>query len=210
MKILIAVPAMEQVQTKFVVSLEGLIRAGATSVAFSESSLVGVSRDQLAQQAIHNGFDYVLWIDSDMTFPDTALVDLLKDIQENKSDIDIVTGLCFRRRPPYTPAIWKRLRMGIGEEKVTEDYNEYPKNELFEIDACGMAFCLMKTEVLSTVLNKDNNLFSHIPGYGEDLSLCIRAKRAGFRIWCDSRVKIGHIGQTVIDEYYYEKSRRAF
>lgn len=34
--------------------------------------------------------------------------------------------------------------------------------------------------------------------YGEDYSLALRAREAGIRVWCDTRVKVGHLGEIVL------------
>ena len=37
-------------------------------------------------------------------------------------------------------------------------------------------------------------------GFGEDLSFCIRAQELGRKIYCDSRIKMGHVGLRVFEE----------
>ena len=51
-------------------------------------------------------------------------------------------------------------------------------------------------------------LFAPIPGYGEDVSFCLRARKAGFRLWCDSRIKIGHIASTTVTEETFQAYRK--
>ena len=196
-KTMIAIPCMHTIDVGFAMSLEGLNRVGLTSVAYNSGSLVYASREELCQKAFQSGVDYILWLDSDMVFPKDTLENLLKDMDE----CDIATGLCFRRKEPFTPAIWKKVRLGLtfGETEI-EEYNDYPKDSLFDIDACGMACCLMKTEVARNVFDKYSTCFQRLRNFGEDISFCIRAKQLGFSIKCDSRVKIGHIGKVVIRE----------
>jgi GT2 family glycosyltransferase len=45
--------------------------------------------------------------------------------------------------------------------------------------------------------------FYPLMGMGEDMTFCFRARQAGFKLYCDSRVKIGHIGQKIYDEDSY-------
>ena len=40
-------------------------------------------------------------------------------------------------------------------------------------------------------------------GFGEDLSFCLRARELGAEIWCDSTIKLGHVGTAVYDEDSY-------
>ena len=182
-------------------------RPGMTNVAFLAGTLIYDARERLLKAAIEEKAERILWLDSDMVFSPDLLIDLSADLDEGR---DIVTGLCFRRRPPYTPAIYKKIRMGLPGEAETEHYNDYPDGEIFEIDACGFAAVLMNIEVGVKVLEKMNTAFTPIPGYGEDISFCIRAKQLGYRIWCDSRVKLGHVGRSVITEDTFKAWRAQY
>lgn len=194
-KILIAIPCMDSMDVRFVGCLDKLERVGDVSTSFSAGSLVYISRERLAEEAVEGGYDYVLWLDSDMVFDSDMLKRMLAD------DKDFLCGIFFRRRPPFTPVICKRLRAGITpEENETEDYLDYPEDTLFEIDACGFGAVLMKTKVIKDVHDRFNACFIPLPSYGEDLSFCIRARTCGYKIHCDSRIKVGHITQTVVDE----------
>lgn len=203
MKIIIAVPCMDSLDVDFVRSLYALERRGETSLALNPGSLVYASRDTLAEVAVLEKSDYVLWLDSDMVFPADTLIDLLA------TGKDFVTGLCFRRRAPFNPSIYKRIRMGLPDESVVEAYDDYPSDSLFEIDACGFACVLVKTEMLKAVLQENRTAFQPLPGYGEDISFCIRAKKLGYKLFCDSRVKIGHVGRVVVSEESYRHYREA-
>lgn len=198
MRILIAIPCLDTINTMFCQSLMNMQRVGETGIQFMTSSLVYDSRNKLSAKAIEDECDYILWLDSDMVFNPDLLVRLIEDMK----DADVVTALAFARRPPYTPCIYKKLRPGIDRNEV-EQYLDYPQNELFEIDACGMAVCLMKTSVLASVMEETPFPFAPITGYGEDLSFCIRAKRKGFKFMCDSRIKVQHIGTIAISEDSY-------
>lgn len=188
---------MEDIPVDFARSLINLRKIGNTTINWSVGSLIYASRDHLASQAIMENSDYVLWLDSDMVFSSDLLVDLMKDIESGK---DFVSGLYFRRKAPYSPVLYKTIRMGFVGESVSEEYLDYPENEMFEIDACGFGGVLMKTEMLKAVIDHDHNCFAPIIGYGEDISFCIRAKKLGYKLWCDSRVKMGHIAKTLANE----------
>lgn len=198
MKIFIAIPCMEDLPVDFVKSLTRLQTLGQTTINYSVGSLVYASRQFLAETAVKEGADYILWLDSDMTFDSDLLIDLMKDVQEGR---DFVSGLYFRRKPPYTPVLYKKIRMGMfANEGITIEYDDYPENEIFEIDACGFGGVLMRTEMVKAIIEKEGHTFSPLLGYGEDISFCIRAKRLGYQLWCDSRIKMGHIAKTVANE----------
>ena len=89
MKTMIAIPAMDTVQTEFCQSLANLQHVGSVQTAFITCSLVYKARTDLGKIAIDQGADYVLWLDSDMIFPASLLVDLMADIKGR----DMVTGV---------------------------------------------------------------------------------------------------------------------
>ena len=106
MKILIAVPCMDQVPAQFAQALATLNKVdGECLVAFQIGSLIYHSRDALARKAIECEADYILWLDSDMVFPPDTLAKLLEDRESG----DIITGLYFRRVHPFSPVLFDKL-----------------------------------------------------------------------------------------------------
>ena len=207
MKTMIAVPCMEQVQTEFAQSLFNLQRVGNVYAKFLPCSLISKSRTDLALMAVQEKADYVLWIDSDMVFPDTLLMDLMRDIEQEKKDI--VAGVCHMRKEPYKPVLWSKLRQGLTAfENESECLVDYPRDGLFEVEGCGFGCVMMKTEVIASVRDKYADLFGHLPGYGEDLSFCIRARGCGYRIWVDPKVQVGHKSSIIVDDSVFQAFRK--
>lgn len=200
-KIFVAVPCLDTLETEFVKSLTAMNPVGECALNFSAGSLVFVSRDKLLSDAIMCESDYILWLDSDMVFSSDLLEKLYMDMQTGK---DMMCALFFKRRPPYDSCIYKTIRMGLPGESVTEDYNDYPRDDVFEIDACGFGAVMMRTAMAKAIVDEFKTGFIPLPGYGEDISFCIRAKQLGYKIYCDSRIKVGHITRTVVDEATFE------
>ena len=46
-------------------------------------------------------------------------------------------------------------------------------------------------------------------GFGEDLSFCGRASEVGAELWCDSTIKMGHVGLGTITEDIYLSQKEA-
>ena len=199
MKTLIAVPCMDSVAAPFAQNLAAMQKDGECFVSFIIGSLIYESRNNLAKQALAAKADYVLWLDSDMVFPGDIMPRMHKHMAEGK---DIVTGLYFRRRPPFTPVLFKELGLkdGVGTH---EKYDDYPKDTVFEIAGAGFGCLMLKTEVLEDVMLNYQDWFGPMGGFGEDLSFCLRAKELGYKIWCDSTIKCGHVGQLIVDESVY-------
>lgn len=204
MKILIAVPCMDHVPTPFCQSLALIQKIGDCTLMMQSGSLVYASRDTLATLAVTKEFDYVLWLDSDMVFKPDTLIRMMDTLQKN--DLDILTGLCFRRVPPYTPTLFDKLEMD-GKNCIHTEFDEIPE-ELFEVGGCGFAAVLMKTDVFLDVSAKFGAMFTPIGQNGEDASFCMRARECGYKIYCDPKIVIGHVGNIVVDDVFYKATRR--
>ena len=124
MKIMIAVPCMDQVPVPFVQSLALLEKIGECSLVMKSGSLIYTSRNDIATYAIETEADYVFWLDSDMVFKPDTLKRMMKTLQEN--DLDILTGLYFRRVPPYSPVLFDQLDLD-GEVCTFSEFEEIPK-----------------------------------------------------------------------------------
>ena len=200
MKTLIAVPCFDQVPTMFCQSLALLRKVGECTLAMKSGSLVYAARNELALTAVQLDVDYVLWLDSDMVFAPDLLERMLKTMQEK--DIDILTGLYFRRVAPYTPVLFDKLEMD-GEICNFNEFTEIPK-ELFEVGGCGFGCVLMKSEVFYSVQGKFRQMFAPIANNGEDVAFCWRARECGYKIWCDPSIICGHVRTSVVNEQFFK------
>lgn len=206
MKTMVAIPCMDTIQTEFAASLIRMRPVGMVSTNFMPCSLIYKARNDLVDAALAEKVDFVLWIDSDMVFPSDLLIDMMADMEGR----DIVTGVCHMRRPPFRPVLYKKLRAGVlPEENEHENYDDYPRDKIFEIEGCGMACTMVRAEVLQTVVDRFHDAFAPIPGYGEDLSFCIRARECGFKIHCDPKLQIGHKAATIVTDETFQAFRRA-
>ena len=199
MKILIAVPCMDQVPFTFAQSLSTLEKIGECKLAMKSGSLIYTSRNSLAMMAIQMDADFVFWLDSDMVFKSDTLVRMMDTLKKN--DLDILTGLYFRRVPPYSPVLFDKLEQN-GEITEFSEFNKIP-DELFEVGGCGFGCVLMKTDVFFDVQSKFGNMFAPRGNNGEDVAFCIRARECGYKIYCDPSIVCGHVGYSVIDDQFY-------
>lgn len=201
MKTLIAVPSMDQVPAQFAQSLAMLNKVGECAITFQIGSLIYHSRNELARKAVEMGAEYVFWLDSDMLFDPNTLTDMMQTLHEKK--LDILTGLYFRRVAPFTPVLFDQLTF---DEKGVCHWSNFDRipDELFEVGGCGFGCVLMRTEVFFAVVEKFGNMFAPIGNVGEDLSFCWRARECGYKIYCDPRVSLGHVGHTIITREFYE------
>lgn len=209
-KILIAIPCMDMVPTLFATSLINLRKAADTHYAVHANSMIYDSRNTFAAKAITGGYDRVLWLDSDMTFEPDLLERLNDDMDEH--DLDFVSGIFFKRHLPTGPCIYRDLRYGPKDDGTLSaeaiQYRDYPKDALFETKGAGFGAVLVKTDLMRAVWEKYGPPFQPMVQMGEDLSFCWRVTQIGRKMWCDSRVKVGHVGEFVYDEDVYLKQNR--
>ena len=199
MKTLVAIPCMDMVHTRFVGSCLALRPVGDVAFSLTESSLIYDARNTLAKKAVTEGFDRILWLDSDMTFSPDLLERLSARLD---TGIEFVSGLYFKRRQPIAPVIFKECGAfeKDGETKtIATTYDDYPDG-LFEIAACGFGGVMMTTDLVLEVAQRFGFPFSPILGFGEDLSFCCKVARLGKKMYCDSSIKMGHVGYKTFSE----------
>ncbi len=199
MKTMILIPCMDMVHTSFMRSLLLMEQTGDVMYGFQQGSLIYDSRNRLLDVARQSGVDRLLWFDSDMLIPMNAMRMLSDDID---AGCDIVSGLYFKRKTPGGPVIYSECCI----QKIAPDqllptatpYEDYPKDQLFEVEAFGFGCVMMTMEAVEKLVDKFGAMpFMPVGGFGEDLSFCMRARQAGIKLWCDSRVRLGHVGLKV-------------
>ena len=193
-KTLIAIPCFDMVHTDFMESFINLVKPDGTSYTIVRDTLINESRNIIAANAIKSGFDRVMWFDSDMKFaPDT----LLKLSEDMDTGIDYVSGLYFTRRPPIKPCAFKELwweKTEAGVNAGSKYFFDYPDG-LTECAGTGFGCCLTSVDLLKRVGDRFGAPFAPLEGMGEDLSFCCRVIQLGAKMFLDTRVKCGHVGQ---------------
>lgn len=200
MKTLIAVPCMDNVAAPFAHSLATMEKTGECVISMNISSLIYDARNQLAAQALKAQADYILWLDSDMIVPPDVIPRMLKHMEDGK---DFVSGIYFRRRAPFAPVLYSRI-----DREGHADFNDYPEDTVFEIAGAGFGCCMTRVSMLEDIALNFKDWFTPFNNYGEDLSFCLRALECGYKLYCDSTIKCGHVGTVVVDESVYKVNFR--
>lgn len=140
------------------------------------------SRSDAVRLAKELDAESLLFLDSDMEFqPD--LYNRLKQVPG-----DISCCLFWQRRVPSHPTICKKKKAEDGTDLLE---TIIPDETVQEIDACGMAATLIRKPVLRWA---EYPAFQHLGWMSEDFHFCLRAKEAGFKIFCDTSIKVAHRG----------------
>lgn len=141
------------------------------------------NREHLVQDGLKDGCDYLMFIDTDVTFPPDGIARLIDH------DKDIVGGVYnLKQADPVvsTVKIWNDDHTAFREVK-----DEPLPSKLFEAGAIPTGFMLIRLRALEAME------FPYFPcefGRGEDVAFCINAQKAGLGVWCDPTITIKHIG----------------
>jgi len=202
-KLIIGLPTNGNVDYRFASSLMGLQLTPTTRVIWQVRSMIDTARNNLVKEALKTSdFTHMLMIDDDHQFePDLALKLLAHDV-------DIVGALAFKRRPEYTPCVYRKKEDGLHYPILPEVFQE--------VDVVGSGAILIKMEVLKkltfpyfeTFYTKDNPP-RH---YSVDFDFCMKSKKAGFKIFVDPQAEIKHIGdpEIVSKETFFKHNKEAF
>jgi hypothetical protein len=158
--------------------------------------------------------DWLIFIDDDMTFGETAIGDLVATYHQIKEQVKepvIVGGLCVRRAYPHQPTLY--VRDGTAYT-VLEDW----EGDVIEIDATGAAFYLIETAAFEAIMGgpmpsiEERKQLPPWPYYewigsmGEDLRFCMTARDAGVRVFVDTRIRIGHLSEKAVGIHDFWKA----
>lgn len=155
-------------------------------------TLIFNQREKLAQSALDEGADYILWIDADMRFPKDTIQRLMAH------DKPIVGVNATTRSIPVT-ATAKNLEIDF-ENKINhwKAVSSKGKTGLERVTAIGCGVMMVKREVFEKT-PQPWFWFEMLPGdklLGEDVFFCVKASDAGFETWVDHGLsnEIGHVG----------------
>jgi len=196
----VGIPFYGDVSHEFVSSLMSMKKpGGAGSVVFAKTvrTLIAPTRNLLTQTAIDLRSEFLLFIDSDMVFGSESLIRLLARACDKK--ISIIGALAYQRRPPFEPCIMRRIKNKWQYCTVTDPPGVY------EVDGIGMAFTLIRTSVFKDL--KKLYFYLGKDGRREDLNFCLNAKKAGHRIFVDTTVQVGHLGERIVVDNYFIKNQ---
>ncbi len=154
-------------------------------LAIRRGPYVGWNREQLVEDAVEHEVDYLMMIDTDMSFPADGITTLLG------RDKDIIGGFYMMKGLP----LMNTIKMG-EYDPVTKAYTEAvkdwtPPREPFQVAAVATGFLLIR---MAAITHLPRPLFPVEYGIGEDIAFCEIAKKGGLEIWCDPTFELRHIG----------------
>jgi hypothetical protein len=205
----ILVPANGTIETACESALRQLENLGYTVWRISGFAAIDQGRCQIATDAIGQGFRELMWIDSDMDF-DPAAVEQLRS-----HNLPIVSGIYAKKG---VRALASALLPGNGPITFGDG------GGLLEIRYAAAGFLLTRCDVYlemrrQLALPTCNHQFGKplVPFFmpmviegdkstptnpqhwylADDYAFCHRARSAGFRIFADTTLRVGHVGRYV-------------
>lgn len=150
-------------------------------------SLIDENRNESVKAALEVKASHLMFIDSDMTFPDNGILTLA-------SRDKLVIGANYNRRTlPLSSTVKIADENGMLLEVKGDQIPKYP----FKCYAVATGFMLIRTEIFKD-LEKPWFFFGWDPvrekTIGEDVDFCKKVQAKGIDVWCDPTMDIKHIG----------------
>jgi len=158
------------------------------------------NRNEAVMKAKEFDADYILFLDSDMTFPDDIAMQLAKH------QLPIVAGMYWHQSPPHFPLAYK-LDPESGEHHY-KHYVYYPRDSLFEVDLTGMGCMWVDTKVFDDIKMPYFDYLSTredgLKNVTEDVIFCEKVKEAGYSIYMDPMVKCSHLRMDKVNDIHFD------
>lgn len=193
MKIVVGIPCMGTINAETVGSLWQL-QLSYKDIDFKlyiiSNSLVYQARTDIANYALKEQADYLLFLDSDIIFPYDALSKLLN---QNKA---MITGIYWSRNEfTHNPIIYDQIKPRSIFNRISEVTAVKKQIQGVEpVKACGMGFCLIRKDLLQRITKRYISPFEPYKGLGEDISFCYRVGQLNEKIYAMD-CGLSHIGK---------------
>jgi GT2 family glycosyltransferase len=195
MKVLIGFPSNDMLHADFSMSLANICmftfaRGLDQIIGFvnPRAALVQEARHNMVKDALKLDADYILMLDSDMTFPPDILHVLVS------SGKDIIGCDYMTRRLPC---------ISTARDSKGNTYDIKKTTGIREVAKLATGCLLVKTKVFKDIGEPYFNVLwssEKKKFIGEDYNFCAQAKEKGYPIFCnfDISKKIGHIGAITV------------
>ncbi len=154
------------------------------------------ARNAIVKAALQNSADYIWMLDDDhildigrargATSAYDLPIKLAKHLEENPN-IGVVGALYFQRGGDYAPVIM--------QESANDDrpyFLTHPEiaHGMQKVDVTGGGCMMIRASVFEKI---GDPWFAPEHEWGTDVQLCKQVRAAGFEVWCDTSLEIGHM-----------------
>ena len=167
--------------------------------------------------------DFWITLDADMTFPATVLADLMRLMvqggetydpetkkvrQVSPGEIDILSGLYFKKAPPFPPinGVFTRDDIRFWHSPINTEYKGLVRN-----DVIGAGCMCVRPDALRKIghpwfkYQEITDLQGRNDISSEDVWFCQRAQDLGLQVWTDTRLACGHITGLVAEQHHWDQ-----
>lgn len=198
--ITVCVPSGDMVDAEFAMcyaaamTYHGAVHDDDLNQIWRQGTIITEQRNELCKKALENGADWIIFLDSDMTFP--------YDIFERMiaHDEDVIAANCCKRRRPVSMTARKE-----DPDDPSQLVPIWPDREVKGLEECAVVgtavMCIRSSALLKVEWPYFQQPWMHDQqrNVGEDLYFCGMLKRAGIPIYIDHDLswEIGHVGKYV-------------
>lgn len=136
-------------------------------------------RNRLLDMVQRRDTDYFFSVDSDILIQHNTLAKLVGE------DKDVCAALVHNDRNINRKWPNRFVNIMVASNGQYKHYKDYPINDTFEVDVTGAVYLISKS-VYNTIRYEWHK-------QGEDIGFCENAKRAGFKIYCNSELYCYHL-----------------
>jgi len=150
-------------------------------------------RNAMVKQALESQCTHLIMMDTDQCYHPQTITKLLSH------KLPIVGALVYRRYPPFDPLM---VRGDVGTYSTV---SEWEPESLVEVDATGTGCLMFNMNVFRKMPSPWFRIRYHVGEgnagtVGEDFGFCSDLKKAGYKIYVDTSVPVGHLSQLQITE----------
>jgi hypothetical protein len=218
-KTIILVPVSSYVEPACDEALRQLEKDGVKVYRKYGFSAIDQGRCVMAQQAINDGYEHLFWIDSDISFHPTDVYKVINRNINSKYKLPFVS--CA-----YSVKGWPVLTTQFNSEFDAVLFGQH--GSLCEVEYAATGFMYTHVSVYENIKLQYNlqpvkiwgGQYTVYPWFlpqivgdeylGEDFAFCWRAKHSGITIYCDTTVRLAHIGKYSYSFDFLTKSKQQF
>lgn len=157
------------------------------------------SRNMAAQHLLKEGPGFangIMWVDSDIMMKPDDISRLLGGAKH--FGYDFVSGIYYQRLPAHSPVFYHYNK----KTKRFSPADEFPEGVIAPTDGCGFGFVWTSWNAVDKIArSKEFDPYEgwfpdkrQVGGFGEDLSFCYLAMKAGVQLYADTSIQVGHAG----------------
>jgi len=188
------------------------------------------NRNEAVEQSINDGADYILFLDTDQTFPVDTITGLLDLCTDEKP---VICGMYYKKGFPFNGVVGRYIgwdepmklmptkeefeKFGWLDSKgnqtlLFKEIHYFDKTVPFWVDTFGTGCVLVKADVFKK-LPKPYFKYGHNPmtkdetilDVTEDTWFCSLLKKHDISVWCNPKIQCEHwMEQGITDEYQKE------